>query len=231
MKNLFVKTIVVFLAACISLTCSVACNGKPKDSGSGQGDQTDSGYYVVENGSSEYKILLSSDAGENVELAADELKLFIQKSTGVALDIITDNSAAFDASAKYLSLGKNRAFMNTGFSVDDSLGYQGFILKTKDRSVYMCGGGDPGTLYAAYEYLYRIMKFEVFSADECYYEKLDKIAFSDLDFSDKPDIEYRENSYACYNVNSETKANMRKKSSCFSRIPMSDLTKNSSANY
>ena len=61
----------------------------------------DTNEYLVKDGESSYKIVISADAGKVEKYAAEELKYFIEKSTAVSLPIASDKEVDYNNNGKY----------------------------------------------------------------------------------------------------------------------------------
>jgi len=96
---------------------------------------------------------------EKPTLAAIELQAYIQKATGAALPIITEDQFyhAHDAECPiFVGSCKNTAeIVDTG-----AIRPEGFMIRTKDNALYIvgkdatdCGFAVEGTLYGVYEFL------------------------------------------------------------------------------
>ena len=98
------KKILTF-TGCLVLACTMvlgaACSKEQEQTGGGNGNtQTEQAVHgthiyniketdkdIIANGTSDYKILIPSDASSNTELAASELQFFLEDATGVRLAI------------------------------------------------------------------------------------------------------------------------------------------------
>lgn len=90
------------------------------------------------------------------------MKTFLDLATGSNIQIVTDAGLSYDASKKYISVGDTALVKSAGITVDQKvLTRSGFRIVSKDNSVFLVGGGDFGTLYAAYEFLTQEIGFEV----------------------------------------------------------------------
>jgi hypothetical protein len=122
-------------------------NGEPKSFSETQ-------YNLVENGKSDYKIVVADDA-DSVEIhAAEELKLFIKESTNVSLDIKTETEIA-NAKENLISIGKTELRAKERDIEEDitSLEQGGVIIKTVKNNVFIAGRTTRGTLNAVYKFL------------------------------------------------------------------------------
>lgn len=142
---------------------------------------------LVSDGQSDYKIVIPSDPNPSEEYAAEELRFFINESTGAALEIVSDEGLSFDSNAKYLSVGKTALLEGSGLSAEYSLlNSDGYKIKTFGNTVIMTGAKDNGTLYSAYGFLERNFDYEYFAIDEWSIKKADTVMLLDMDVTDIP---------------------------------------------
>ena len=80
---------------------------------------------LVENGSSEYVIVLGSNATATEQKAATELQKYIKAISGAKLSVVTDNSAVAD---KEIIVGHTTREGNHSFNREE-LGEEGFVVK------------------------------------------------------------------------------------------------------
>lgn len=147
----------------------------------------------IVNGSTEYVIVIPENP-ENMETTygATELKYFLGQATGVDIQIISDKDLVYDDTKKYVSLGDTNLIASAGITVDkDRLTRSGFRILTKGNSVFLIGGGDFGTLYAAYEFLTQEIGLEVYSDDEIQFNISPSLKLHEFDITDVPDFTYR----------------------------------------
>lgn len=116
---------------------------------------------LTENGRSDYSIYYSAIAPDSVKIAATELQLYIQKSTGVLLPISTSDKLL---ARPIISLGVNKATQQNAILID-GISEGGYRLVTRGRNLYILGidvangkktaqGGDStGTLNGVYTFL------------------------------------------------------------------------------
>ena len=161
---------------------------------------------VVDDGATEYKIVIPAQATEIVAYAAEELKFFLDDATGTDIQIVSDSQVAYSENAKLLSVGETSVMESANVTVDfDVTKRDGFVIKTVGKSYVMCGGGDYGTLYAVYEFLHQAIGWETYAIDEIYYQRDEDLKVEKLDILDVPAIESRtggyfegrENAYFC----------------------------------
>lgn len=143
---------------------------------------------LVKNGTTNYSIVVPENVTEFVTFAANELQALFLRSTGITLNIVTENSQ-MTTQGYYLSLGntilREQADVNpptTGvknpyFIYKDDVQVMGeegaFSIERKDNTVIMVGIDDYGTVFAAYEFLQKQLGYRFYAANEI---KIDNVA-------------------------------------------------------
>ena len=157
---------------------------------------------LVQNGRSEYVLVVPNKMGEFVETAISELTLFFKKATGICLPVY-EEKALPKGKNKIISLGETELFKAANFEFDKK-NEQAAFIKSKGENIYIFGGGEEGTLYATYDFLQIVFHYEVYS-DDCI--RLDKnvkdVPMYEFDVHDLPDINKRNKSWGpvYYNKN------------------------------
>lgn len=229
-SNLFAVTLI--LSAAFSIGGCAGCKSKT-DSKNEQGadgsyvNETDNlrryvvketEGYIIENGQSDYKIVLPANATEVEEIASEELATLVEESTGVSLPVIDDSSVSYTPSAKYISLGATNIFTQSGASYKaEELGEAGFIIQTKGNSLILSGAEEYGTLYAVYEFLNQALDFEQYTVDMYSLNKnVTNVPLMDYDVQDVPDFDYRATLYSSINgTQAERRMRLRGKNEIF----------------
>ena len=148
---------------------------------------------IVENGVSEYQILVKEEQKSEIALAITEFQTIFQSATGVKLPIVTDDSLSVSVDeAKYISLGDTALLEAANVEIDyETLGWQGYQIETAGKSLFVSGGAR-GVLYGAYDLLKILIDFEVYNSKVMYYQKgVRDLALPDVSVKEVPDIEYR----------------------------------------
>lgn len=147
--------------------------------------------YIVENGVSEYKIVIPEKFSNKEELAASEFNDIFRLSTGIELPVLYDASVNYKKGDKYIFIGLTNVLSSFGINpLKSEIGEQGYILKTVDYSVVLTGAtkNGYGTLYAVYEFLSYQVSFECYAEDEVFVEQYKDSKLVNVDVKDKPDI-------------------------------------------
>ncbi len=157
-----------------------------------QENNTPGAYVMAENGQTEYSVVIPEGASQTVEFAAQELQYFFRESTGANLAVKTDAAVGAAADGKYISLGKTSLLESAEIAADESqLGVDGYVIRQKGDDLYLCGGGDDGTVYSVYGLLKELFGLEIYTAD-CYtMERTGDCRFDAIDVTDIPDIPFR----------------------------------------
>ena len=198
----YLKRILLLILIFIVVTATFACKKKPSSSSEKEGNTSNkivelTNYKLVESGNSDYKIVLPTSADYLENEAANELQLFFKEATGIVLPIIEETGLTATEQTQYLILGKT--VMSMALNVEpsyDTVGEQGFVLKTINQNVVLKGYKSEGTLFAVYEFLKYQFGFRCYAQDEFGLEKgvVDKNLFK-YDVTEVPAITYRETGY------------------------------------
>ena len=200
MKNL-TKVISLLLCA-VMLFALAACNKNdtPTDN---KPDKT--AYNLVQDGVSEYKIVLSATATANELFAANELANFLNLATGAELEIVTDEE--YPSSDAIIAIGNTKQAQAANAVSGQNLATSSFVLKTVGNSLYVTAdknGDGEGCLYGVYQILQDAVNFRVYAADEIGYDtNSDTIPLYNYDKVYKPTFDQRELGYASI-ANDET---------------------------
>lgn len=149
------------------------------------------GQYLVNNGETEYKIVIPAEAGGVLQVASSDLSRFVSEATGVSIPVVKDSEVTGEG--KFISLGQTTLLQDTAITYSfDELGRDGYKIITEDDDLYLIGGGEYGSMYAAYELLNILVDWDYFAQD-CYTLKkgLSQIPLYDLNLTDVPDFPVR----------------------------------------
>lgn len=211
MRKKFSKFLFKFVAgaiAAVSVVTFSACKKKTGNNGTslsdapialetvhgGKAEETDK--YILKNGKSDYKIVVSATATTDEQKAAGVLQNNFVNSTGAVLPVVTDEGLEFSASAHYVSVG------NTALSAAQSVKYEysaksanGFQIKTVGESIFVVGE-TKGVIYGVYELLSRWFDFDCYDVF-AYYAKegVTDLKLTDYDLTELPDIDMRANMF------------------------------------
>ena len=187
--NKFVKFLSIVMGVLI-LSSAVACGKTPETPPEKKPGEVivDTGKYIVKEGVSDYQILVPTGADYNIKLAANEAVDAIKEASGYKMNV-TD---VFDSAKKYISIGNTELYnLNKDAVLKKSLGYTEIMVKTLNDNVYINGDTTEDAVYATYEFLERTVGFKVYTLDDIYVAKSDKVKLYEIDLRETPDISIR----------------------------------------
>jgi len=136
---------------------------------------------LVKNGKSDYRIVLSSDAGKWDSLAAFELKKYIKEISGAELEITGTSNPQ---NSKEIIFGR-----------DNSLKEDGFKIKTEGNKLFINGGARRGALNAVYSFLEKYLNCRMYTSTVKTIPKKNTIILSKIDETENPVFPYRDIHY------------------------------------
>lgn len=169
------------------------------------------GQYLVNNGATEYKIVIPENSSGLLQVASADLARFISEATGVSIPVITDKEATGEG--KFISIGQTTLLKNTEITYSlDELGRDGYKIITEGDDMYLIGGGEYGSMYAAYELLSILVDWDYFAQD-CYTltKGMTQIPLYALDLTDIPDIPIRVASDGVVETSNQTLYRLRER--------------------
>ncbi len=206
MKKLF--TISIELLSVLLLASG--CQSTPKEKGFlFEGTHiftaTDSGKYLVENGQTDYVIVLPDGATAKERTAREEFSYFFKAATNIELEYGEEhNYENLDSLNHYISIGNTTLLENSGITLDEEkLGTDGVRIVTKGENIFLCGAMDSGTLYSVYDFMEITFNYSQYAPD--YYEidhDLTTVPLLNYDVTDIPDIPLRANGFNYHNPGS-----------------------------
>ena len=149
------------------------------------------GHYLANNGASEYKIVIPEEADSLVRIAASDLNRFFGEATSVSLPVVSEKD--INGEGSYISIGQTTLLQKTDISYSfDELGQDGYKIITEGDDLYLIGGSEYGTMYAAYELLSILVDWDYYAQD-CYSltKGLSQVPLYDLNLTDIPDFPIR----------------------------------------
>ncbi len=106
--------------------------------------------YIVEDGDSDYYIVTPDSHGECIDTAAEELQIYIEKISGVKLEVVSESALPEGAEAVYLG---ETALSDTVDCDYSSIKEDGFLLYCDGENFIIRGEDDRGTLFGVYTFL------------------------------------------------------------------------------
>ncbi len=152
----------------------------------------DTDEYLVQNGRTEYTLVIPAESTSMIRTARDEFVDLFKDATSIEIPCITDEGLTHNANTKYVSIGKTTLLQSAGITIDQSeLGADGHRVVTKDHNVYLCGGLDEGTLFAVYTFMKLTFNFETYYLDCMEIERCTEKRLKAFDVTDIPDFQHR----------------------------------------
>lgn len=145
-------------------------------------------------GQSQYCIVVSAAASGCERHAAEELQEFLRQISGARLVVVTDETPLAE---KEIILGDSAHLQALGADIDlQSLGNEGFVIKTVGSRLVIAGGKPRGTMYGVYTFLEEYLGCRWFSSKVSRIPKQEKIEIGAIDERQVPALEYREPYYS-----------------------------------
>lgn len=168
-------------------------------------------YNLVEDGTSNYRIVIPVGCDENVIYAASELQNLIELSSGVKLSIEEDGED-FNENTMVISLGDTTVYrqalsQDASLEITEDLKYTGYVMKRMDKTLIINAKEGTGVYPAVYDMLGYTIGLEYYSYDEVAYREMNTIPL--LDFNEKfiPSVDIRTVSVS--NINSNYSRKMK----------------------
>ena len=224
MKYVSLKSIMALLLV-IVLTFSVGCGSKDERqpdrlispelySGTHERTVKERNDSFVHDGKTDYKIVVPENASGNLLVAGSELTYFLQLSTGIEFETITDRGLEYSADARYISIGDTKltSAVNDVTLDYSAMGESGYKIVTRGNTVFFLDAGQYGygLLYAAYDFLSCMINYHYYTTDTIAYDKdVKEICLKDFDIFEVPDFEWRVVSYNPQNNDTEAANRLR----------------------
>ena len=170
-------------------------------------EETDT--FLYKDGATDYKIVVPAESvnKDTEDMAASELKFFMNDATGIKFEVIDDSEitykedGSYDFNSKYISIGDTKIFNQTDIKNDayngekvftqQFIGLDGFVIKTIGNTVVINAVGNNGKVYGAYGFLERNMDYRFYYKDEWAICKDPQRTVKKMDVIDRPEFESR----------------------------------------
>lgn len=151
--------------------------------------------YLIDNGKSDYVLVIPSEAKEYEVEAAELIQNYIFYSTSANLEIINDSDLELYQNKKFISIGNTSLFCSAGISIPyDEFLNSGFRLITKNNILFISGSLSTnryGTFYGATEFLSEMIGLEVYAADEINFRYCKSLKMKNFDVTEIPEFDIR----------------------------------------
>ena len=192
------KKLLIFCLSFALFLSSCSCNPGEENNASGTGDYNiyeginfdNILGHIVQNGTSEYSIVFPSSATQSEQYAASELQKYIAQASNVYLSLKDERLVTADS--RFISVGRTALFAELGIEVsEEEYNGDGFVLKTHQNNLYICGANDRGTLYGIYDFLEKILGIKFLDIDAEYVPETDAVPLYEMDVKEIPAFKYR----------------------------------------
>lgn len=146
---------------------------------------------IVDNGFTDYRVVVPSGASSHISTAASELVGFIEEATGVRLPVTTDGEE-FSTASKVISLGKTTVFESSGVKLTEKLRETGYVMQRRGNTLLINAKDDNGVISAVYDMLGYSLGLEFYSYDEYVLEHTSTLYLLDFDLEFIPSIDMRD---------------------------------------
>lgn len=143
---------------------------------------------LVQEGTSEYVIVLDPEAIPAEQHAAKELRRYVERSTGARLPIV---ERAQGRRAIFVGPGGDLGRFAPDLKVAD-FGSEEFVLETRNGNLIILGGGSRGTMYGVYTFLEDVLGCRWYTRDVEKVPRHKNLSIPALHRREAPAFEYRE---------------------------------------
>lgn len=169
-------------SVCIALAMTALCMTACTD------EQTN--HLLAVNGTTDYSIVIGTDADQYEKFAAEELQNLFKEATGATLPIKTETEVAFSENAKVISIGDNSFQEASGVTpVYNELKTAGNIIVNKGESIILTGAQSRGSLHAVYDFLNVLFGYEYYEENAYVIKKVDTVEIPSLNLKNIPDFD------------------------------------------
>ena len=136
----------------------------------------------------DYSVVISSNATATEKYAAEQLVKYGEQVIGKRLPIVNDELGG----EAVISVGHTARLSGSGVAADAAeLKNDGFVVKSKGKTLFLCGGGERGTLYAVYDFLEYFLGVKWLTADVTYIPENPTACVYKADRKEIPAFDYR----------------------------------------
>ncbi len=143
----------------------------------------------IEEGKCLYKIVLPENASKECKFACEELIYAIEKACGDCPSVITDGN---DLPELSLHIGNTSlatsSFIHPSY---EQVGADGYVLKRRGKTIFICSFGREGVIYGVYGFLERVLGAEFYAYLDWDIPKTQNAKLFDDDVIVKPEFEKR----------------------------------------
>jgi len=187
MKKNIIKPTLLSLLSFLLICCSSGGGGKAVDP-----KPKETGINLVENGSTDYRIIYETGGPACTMFAATELQDFIRQASGVTIPVTQDTGEEFNAHNKVISLGKTTVWETCGLELTDDMQNTGYYLMRMTNTVVINAKDGNGVCNAVYDMLGYTIDLEIYADDEIEFTSKEVIPLLDFNIKHIPYIDIRD---------------------------------------
>lgn len=145
---------------------------------------------LAAHGETKYRIVIADSASPATKYAAAELQRFLREISGAEFPIVSDRSRG---RSREILLGEGARLRDVAPDIRlDSLGMEGYVIRTSGRRLIIAGGEPRGTLYGVYGFLGDHLGCRWFTPEASRIPRREYLEIPPLDEARVPRFEYRE---------------------------------------
>jgi len=149
------------------------------------------GFVLVADGKAQCPIVLREGAGEAEQFAAEELRSHLNQMSGSEFQVTTAPVGSVETPGIFVGTGQ---VARKGFERKTETALDGFLIRSDDTSLVICGDNDRGTLYGVYTYL-ESLGCRWWTPTESTIPKMASITAKGIQVRQTPRLEYRDMMY------------------------------------
>ena len=153
----------------------------------------DVGRTFVQNGATEYKLVIGDTQNADIIKAANYISANVMNATGALMS--WEEEPVWSDGAKYIVVGNEKTVgeLMSAANVtitEENIGTSGYQIKTVGDSVFVMAKGANGFQLGAISFLRAVLGYDMFESNLVIYEK-DGKTLPDMDIVERPDYDYR----------------------------------------
>ena len=151
--------------------------------------------YLVKNEKTDYKLVVPAESTDRQDIANKEFTHLFKKATRINLDVVTDDQVTDADSGKYISLGRTTLLENSGINVSHyELSQDGHKIVTQGDDIYICGGGETGTIFGVYTFMNLTFNYATYTYNTMVIDEVTEKKLLKYEVTDIPDFKARAHS-------------------------------------
>ncbi|MBR2377608.1 MAG: DUF4838 domain-containing protein [Clostridia bacterium] len=206
MKKLFKTLILCLLVLAMSLSAfacgeesaveTVEAAKKRSFEGTHIRTQTETGKYLVKDGATDYKLIVTDSTNEYLTGAKADFIILFERATGISIEAVLDEDVPdYTEDAKYISLGNTKLVEQAGIDKEEysleKLGHEGVRIMTVGNSIFLLGANIYGVNYSIYTLFELMFNFEMYHRDCIYIDtNVYNVPLMNYDVTEIPDVPF-----------------------------------------